>query len=221
MSQLFASGGQSTAASTSASVLPMNIQGWFLLGWTDVISLQSKGLSRVLQHHSLKASILSCSAFLMAQLSHHSLQAMGWSLNEEAGGSGMLWDFTALWDWVSSGQRVAGQEQGDSALCCCLLRMPEAWRHAWTNLHVTFAPLCRFVFLRSTVLVFTLVASWQGHGRQVSPVSIDRERWMLCVSPSRYNPGFLLMSWTWKWQNETRKKVTASDPEEIVVCLRT
>ena len=47
MSQLFTSGGQSIRASASASVLPMNIQGWFPLGLTGLISLQSKGLSRV------------------------------------------------------------------------------------------------------------------------------------------------------------------------------
>ena len=47
MSQLFASGDQSAGASASASVLPMNIQGWSPLGWTGWISLQSKGLSRV------------------------------------------------------------------------------------------------------------------------------------------------------------------------------
>ena len=47
MSQLFASGGQSTGALASASLLPMNIQDWFPLGWTGWISLQSKGLSRV------------------------------------------------------------------------------------------------------------------------------------------------------------------------------
>ena len=47
MSQLFASGGQSIGVSASASVLPMNIQDWFPLGWTDWISLLSKGLSRV------------------------------------------------------------------------------------------------------------------------------------------------------------------------------
>ena len=48
MSQLFAPGGQSIGASASASVLPMNIQDWFSLGLTlDLISLQSKGLSRV------------------------------------------------------------------------------------------------------------------------------------------------------------------------------
>ena len=45
MSQLFASGGQSIGASVSASVLPINIQGWFLLGLAGLISLQSKGLS--------------------------------------------------------------------------------------------------------------------------------------------------------------------------------
>ena len=57
--------------SASASVLPMNIQDWFPLGWTGWISLQSKGLSRVLQHHSSKASILQCSAFFIVQLSHY------------------------------------------------------------------------------------------------------------------------------------------------------
>ena len=47
MSLLFASGGQSIGLYASASVLPMNIQGWLLLGLTGLISLQSKGLSRV------------------------------------------------------------------------------------------------------------------------------------------------------------------------------
>ena len=46
-SWLFASGGQHTGASVSASVLPMNIQGWFPLGLTGLTSLLSKGLSRV------------------------------------------------------------------------------------------------------------------------------------------------------------------------------
>ena len=46
MSQ-FALGGQNVGDSASASVLPMNIQDWFPLGWTGWISLQSKGLSRV------------------------------------------------------------------------------------------------------------------------------------------------------------------------------
>ena len=47
MSWLFISGGQSIGAAASASVLPMNVQDWFPLGWTGWISLQSKGFSRV------------------------------------------------------------------------------------------------------------------------------------------------------------------------------
>ena len=70
MSQFFASGGQRIGVSASASVLPMIIQDWFPLGWTGWISLQSKGLSRVFQHHSSKASILRLSAFFTVQLSH-------------------------------------------------------------------------------------------------------------------------------------------------------
>ena len=46
-SKLFTSGGQSIGVSASASVLPMNIQYWFPLGWTGWISSQSKGFSRV------------------------------------------------------------------------------------------------------------------------------------------------------------------------------
>ena len=70
MSQFLTSGGQSIGASASATVLPMNIQDWFLLGWTGWISLLSKGLSSLLQHHSSKASILWRSAFFIVQLSH-------------------------------------------------------------------------------------------------------------------------------------------------------
>ena len=59
--QFFASGGQNIGASASASVLPMNIQDWFPLGLTGLISLQSKGLKNLLQHHSSKASGERCS----------------------------------------------------------------------------------------------------------------------------------------------------------------
>ena len=70
MSQFFSSGGQSIEVSASGSVLPINIQDWFPLGWTGWISLQSKGLLSLLQHRSSKASVLQCSAFFMVQLSH-------------------------------------------------------------------------------------------------------------------------------------------------------
>ena len=71
MSQLFASVGQRIGASASASVFPMSIQGAFLLGceWFDPLEIQET-LKSLLQHHSLKASILQCSAFFIVQLSH-------------------------------------------------------------------------------------------------------------------------------------------------------
>ena len=54
MSWLFASGGQSIEVSASASVLPKNIQDWFPLGLTALISLQSKGLSRVFSNTTVQ-----------------------------------------------------------------------------------------------------------------------------------------------------------------------
>ena len=70
MDQHFTSGGQTTGASASASVLPKNIQGIFYLGLTSLISWLSKELSRVLQYHSSKASILQHSACFMVHLLH-------------------------------------------------------------------------------------------------------------------------------------------------------
>ena len=71
MSPFFASGGQKIGVSASASVLPMNIQDWFPLGWTAWISLSSKGLSRVFSSTTvLKYQFLWHSAFFIVQLSH-------------------------------------------------------------------------------------------------------------------------------------------------------
>ena len=63
MNQLFTSGGQSIGVSASASVLPMNTQGWSL-GWTGWISLQSKGLSRVLSNTPVQKHQFFCSSCL-------------------------------------------------------------------------------------------------------------------------------------------------------------
>ena len=52
--RVFASGGQRIEVSASTSVLSMNIQGWFPLGWTGWISLQSKGLSRVFSNTTVQ-----------------------------------------------------------------------------------------------------------------------------------------------------------------------
>ena len=67
MSQLFTWGGQSIGVSASASVLPMNTQGWSPLGWTGWMSLQSKGLSRVFSNTTVQKY-----QFFGAQLSSQS-----------------------------------------------------------------------------------------------------------------------------------------------------
>ena len=54
MSQFFISGGQTIGVSAPASVLPMNTQDWSPLGWTDWISMQSKGLSRVFSNTTVQ-----------------------------------------------------------------------------------------------------------------------------------------------------------------------
>ena len=58
MNQFFASDGHSIGNSASASVLPINIQGWFPLGLTCLISLQSKGLSRVFSSTTVRNSLM-------------------------------------------------------------------------------------------------------------------------------------------------------------------
>ena len=93
ISQLFALSGQSTGDSASASVLPMNIQGWSPTEWTGWISLQSKGLSRVfsnttVQKHQFFGAQWSSSLYLILDpwglwptppwLSTHSSDARGW-----------------------------------------------------------------------------------------------------------------------------------------------
>ena len=67
MGQLFPSGGQSIRVPASASVLPMNIQDWFPLGWTGWLSLLSKGLSRVFSNTTVQKQ-----QFFSAQLSSQS-----------------------------------------------------------------------------------------------------------------------------------------------------
>ena len=71
VSQLFASGGQSIGVSASASVRPMNIQNWFLLGLSgfDLLAVQWT-LKSLLQHHSSKSPIVQHSTFFTVQISH-------------------------------------------------------------------------------------------------------------------------------------------------------
>ena len=68
MNPFFASDGQSIGASALASVLPMNIQGWFPLGLTFLISLWSKGFSRIFSSTVWKQQFFLDQSFFMVQL---------------------------------------------------------------------------------------------------------------------------------------------------------
>ena len=71
MSWLFASSGQSIGVAALATVLPMNIQGWFPLGLTGLIFLLSKGLSRVFSNTTIwKHPFFGTQPTLWSQLSH-------------------------------------------------------------------------------------------------------------------------------------------------------
>ena len=70
VSQLFASGGQSTGVSALASGLPMNTQDWSPLGWTGWISLQSKGLSRVFSNTTVQKHQFFCAQLSLWPNSH-------------------------------------------------------------------------------------------------------------------------------------------------------
>ena len=77
MSQLFPSGGQSIGVSASASVLPVNIQGWFILGLTDLISLQFKGCSNIFSSTTIwKHKFLRLSYVLITVL--HAGESKSW-----------------------------------------------------------------------------------------------------------------------------------------------
>ena len=92
MSQFFASGGQSTGVSVSASVLPRNIQDWFPLGLNSWISLQSKGLSRVL---------------LSTGIQKHQFFGPALTSNMTTGKTIALtrWTFVTRWtEWLSTAQ---------------------------------------------------------------------------------------------------------------------
>ena len=70
MSQFFASGDQSIAASASTSVLPMNTQAWSALGWTGWISLQSTGLSRVFSNTTVQKHQFFCTQLSLQPSPH-------------------------------------------------------------------------------------------------------------------------------------------------------
>ena len=95
MSQLFAWGCQSIGVSASTSVLPMNTQDWSPLGWTDWISPQFKGLSRVFSNstfqreNGIETCILSCKNRITSLWPMQDTACLGLVLRGWPGG--MLW----------------------------------------------------------------------------------------------------------------------------------
>ena len=79
VSWLFALGGQNIAASTSASVLPMNIQGWFPLGLTGLISLLSKGFSRVFSSTTVQKHQFFSSLPTLITIKTHNYMPAAWN----------------------------------------------------------------------------------------------------------------------------------------------
>ena len=116
---LFSSGGQSIGSSASSSVLPKNIQSWFPLALTGLISLKSKGLWSLLQHHSSKASILWHSAFfwLPCWLRTHS-SVISWRIPGmgEPGGLPSMWSHWVGHDWsdLAAAAAAAGSDAKES-----------------------------------------------------------------------------------------------------------
>ena len=115
MSQLFPSGGQSTGASASASVLPMSIQGWFPLRLTDLISLQSKGLPRIFSSTKVQKH-----QFFTAQPSlwsdSHPYMTTGETIALVSGTETMPNRWTGLLAWVPE---CKSQKTSSNAAECC------------------------------------------------------------------------------------------------------
>ena len=92
MSHFFISGGQSIGTVASSSVLPMNIQNWFLLGWTGLLCLQAKGFSRVFSNTTVQNH-----QFFSAQLSlWFNSHIHTWLLKNHS------FDYTRLITWITA-----------------------------------------------------------------------------------------------------------------------
>ena len=96
VSQFFPSGGQSIGASASASVLPMNIPEWFPLGWTGLISLQSKGPSRVFSNTTVQEHQFDSLCYLLMGFIQYRIFIM---VNPvmSSGHSGLSYNFLENW----------------------------------------------------------------------------------------------------------------------------
>ena len=104
ISQFFESGGQSFGASASASVLSMNIQDWFPLGWTGLISLLSKGLTRVFCNTTVQKHQFFVAQFSLEKAMATHSSTLDWKIPwmEEPGGLQSMGSQRVGYDWATS-----------------------------------------------------------------------------------------------------------------------
>ena len=125
LTQFFTSDGQSIGVSTSAPVLPMNIQDWFPIGWTGWISLQSKGLSRVFSNTTVQAH-----HFFGAQLSHlYMITGKTIALTRWTFVGKEMTHWKRLWCW----ERVKAGGQGDDKGWDGWMASLTQWTWVWVN----------------------------------------------------------------------------------------
>ena len=140
MSQFFISGGQSIGVSTSASVLPMNIQDWFLLGFTGLISYLSKGHSWVVSnttvwsvdyHHWCNSDILVISVEIHGRLSLEK---------------------TGNWEsWITCARRLP------KTFCCCCL-VPQSYLTIWDPMESSLPGFSVHRTFQATILEWVAIS---------------------------------------------------------------
>ena len=131
MIRLFASGGQSVGASALATVLPMDIQGWFPLGLTDLISLESKGLSGVfstntVQKHQFFSALPFYDPILVSYVPIGKIVALTIQISS-----------TVLYSWLTGKDPDAGKDWGQGEKRVTRwngwMASPIQWRCTWAN----------------------------------------------------------------------------------------
>ena len=104
MSQLFTSGGQNIGVSASTSVIPVNTQDWFSLGWTSWMSLQSKGLSRVFSNTTVQKHQFFCAQHETQDIARsntfsHRFPVSACQLSTPLVSFLQVWELKVSWNW--------------------------------------------------------------------------------------------------------------------------
>ena len=153
MSQLFTSGGQSFRASASASVLPVNIQGWFPLGLTSLISLLPRGLSKVFSSTAIWKHQFFGTQPSLWSYSH----ICTWLLEKPLLLEKLL--EKSLWSAVSA-EKAAGSVMGIPLHVICCYSLAASKVFSLPLIFVILITMCLGVLLFGLILHETLCDSW-------------------------------------------------------------